>query len=219
MPKLIPLYILFFMASACASSVQMIKFPRRPNETFTNNSLKEYFRTHKAPEIVLRIPAGIEKAGGNSSREQVLLYNTIEKELLKQGFTVRDRNQSGLAAQADLVLELVNLDQGVVYTTNNITYISKKGERQEPGNIDYKRYGATVEFRLILAQTNEFAGTYKYNYQPCLDGCALGSFAVTGSKDARKVQLPHPIAFNTMEEFIKFSVQDMAKALRAVGSQ
>jgi hypothetical protein len=205
--------------ASCASSVQMIKFPRRPNETFTNNNLKAYFRTHKAPEIVLRIPAGIEKAGGNSAREHLLLYNTIEKELLKQGFTVRDRNQSGLAVQSDLVLELVNLDPGVVYITNNITYISKKGERQEPGNIDYKRYGATVEFRLILTQTNEFAGTYKYNYQPCLDGCPLGSFTATGSKDARKVPLHDPIAFNTMEAFIKFSVQDMAKALRAVDSR
>jgi hypothetical protein len=212
MPKLLSIVLLLTMAS-CSSSVQVVKFPRRPNESFTNNNLKEYFKTHKAPDIVLRIPAGMEKPGNYTPRDNHLLYNTIEKELLKQGFTVRDRSQPATASQAELVLELINLDQGVVYSTSNITYVSKKGERQEPGDVNYKRYGATLEFRLILAKTNEFAGTYKYNYQPCLDGCDPGSFTVAGPKAARTVQLREPIPFNTMEEFIRFSVQDMVKSL------
>lgn len=218
--------------ASCSSSKKTINFPKRPNEVFANNNLKEFFKTNGSPNIVLRVPNTDDKATSNTStnKDNNVLWNAIEKELLRQGFSVRDRglfneiiNKTGSTdyskikdlTNTDLILEVVNIDPKVVYTTNKVTLTGKKRVTQQIGEIDYKRYGASVEFRLIMVKNNEIAGSYKYNYEPCVNGCELASFNFKGKRNRREVELRETISVNILEEFIKVCTQDLTKSFKS----
>jgi hypothetical protein len=223
-------FAILFLIS-CSPSSKIIKFPKAPDEVYANNNLKEFFKDNKSPNIVLRVPNNNDKATSNTStsKDNNVLYNAIEKELLRQGFSVRDRglfNELLSKAQTsdyskikdltntDLILEVVNIDPAVVYTTNKITLVGKRKETEQIGNIDYKKFGASVEFRIIMVKNNEIAGTYKYNYHPCPNGCELGTFSFAGRRANQKVLLKETVSVNTLEEFIKICTQDLIKSFR-----
>ena len=220
MKQIIGISIFALIISACGTSSKFIKFPKQPDDVYANNNLKEFFKTNNTPNIVLRVPNNNDKATSNTStgKDNNILYNAIEKELLKQGFSVRDRglfNELLSKAQSsdyskikeltntDIILEVVNIDPAVIYTTNKVTLVGKKKETQEIGTVDYKKYGASVEFRLIMVKNNEIAGTYKYNYQPCASGCEIQTFKFTGKRLSQQVELKETVSVNTLEEFIK----------------
>lgn len=221
-----------FILTSCSSSTKIIKFSKSPDEVYANNNLKEFFKTNTTPNIVLRVPNNNDKATSNTinSKDNNVLYNAIEKELLRQGFSVRDRglfNELLSKSQTsdyskikeltntDVILEVVNIDPAVIYTTNKVTLIGKKRQTEEIGNIDYKKYGASVEFRIIMVKNNEIAGSYKYNYQPCPNGCEIGTFSFSGKRTNPQVVLKETVSVNTLEEFIKLCTQDLIKSFRA----
>jgi hypothetical protein len=225
------LAVLLFLVS-CSNSTKIIKFPKRSDEIFANNNLKEFFKANRTPNIVLRVPNSADKATSNTSMtaDNNVFYNAIEKELLKQGYSVRDRglfneiiNKSGSTdyskikdlTNTDLILEVVNIDPKVIYSTNKITQVGKKKTSEQIGNIDYKRYGASVEYKLIMVNNNEISGTYKYNYQPCPTGCEIGTFKFTGKNNSKQVVLRETVSVNTMEEFITLCTQDLIKSFRS----
>jgi len=218
--------------SACSSSTRVIKFPKRPDDIYANNNLKEFFKSNSSPNIVLRVPNSADKATSNTSltQDNNVLYNAIEKEFLKQGFSVRDRglfneiiNKSGSTdysrikdlTNTDLILEVVNIDPKVIYTTNRVAVIGKKRTTEQIGQIDYKRYGASVEFRLIMVKNNEIAGSYKYHYQPCPDGCEIASFKFSGKKSSKQVELRETVSVNTLEEFITSCTKDLIRSFKS----
>ncbi|WP_248480559.1 hypothetical protein [Spirosoma liriopis] len=126
--------------------------------------------------------------------DETALYNAIEKQLFKEGFSVRDRglfNQvldanQGVAyskisslTDTDLILELVRLDNPVGYTTN---VCNTEPDNQQRLINDYRDMrGASVEFKLVHVRTNEIVGSYKIHYTPCLEGCR-GLYKKAGSK-------------------------------------
>lgn len=223
---------IILLLMGCSAPTKIIKFPKRPDDVFANSNLKEFFRTNKNPNIVLRVPNSDDKATSNTStnKDNNVLYNAIEKELLKQGYSVRDRglfneiiNKSGSTdyskikdlTNTDLILEVVNIDPKVIYSTNKVTLVGNKKTTEQIGNIDYKRYGASVEYRLIMVKNNEIAGTYKYNYQPCPDGCELGSFKFSGKRNNKEVELRETVSVNTLEEFITKCTKDLIKSFKS----
>lgn len=126
--------------------------------------------------------------------DETALYNAIEKQLFKEGFSVRDR---GLFNQVlddnksldyskikdltntDLILELVSLESSVGYITNVCHTYPDGGQRIIN---EYRTpTGASVEFKLVHVKTNEIVGSYKLHYTPCLEECR-GSYTKKGSK-------------------------------------
>jgi hypothetical protein len=221
---------IIFLAS-CSSSTKIIKYPKKSDEIYANNNLRQFLTSNSSPKIVLRVPNTADKATSNTatSKDNNILYNAIEKEFLKSGFSVRDRglfneiiDKSSSTdyskikdlTDTDLILEVVNIDPAVIYATNKIIVITKKKQTEEIQKIDYKRYGASVEYRLIIVKNNEIAGTYKYNYQRCPDGCAVSSFTFS-SKRSKQVILKETVSVNTLEEFIKRSTQDLIHSFKA----
>ena len=216
---------------SCSSSTKIINYPKKPDEIFVNANLKQFLKANTAPKMVLRVPNSADKATSNTSTNQDnnLLYNAIEKEFLKAGFSVRDRglfneiiNKTGSTdyskiqdlTNTDLILEVVNIDPKVIYSTNKVTVVSKKKRTEEIQGIDYKRYGASVEYKLIIVKNNEIAGAYKYNYKPCPDGCAIGTFSFVG-KRSKEIALKESVSVNSLEEFIKFSTNDLIKSFKS----
>lgn len=224
--------LILFTSLGCSPSTKIIKFPKQPNEVFANENLKNFFKANKTPNIVLRVPNNNDKATSNTStsKDNNVLYNAIEKELLKEGFSVRDRglfnellSKSQMSdysnikelTNTDVILEVVNINPAVVYSTNKVTIVGKKKETEKIGTVDYKTYGASVEYRLILVKNNEIAGTYKYNYQPCATGCETGTFTFTGKNALKKIELKETVAINALEQFITLCTKDLIKSFRA----
>ena len=81
------------LLTGCSSGKQIIKFPTVPDETYANPNLRDFFKSNRNPNIVLRVPNNNDKATSNTStsKNNDVLYNTIEKELLRENFSVRDR--------------------------------------------------------------------------------------------------------------------------------
>lgn len=217
---------ILFLAS-CLSGKQIIKFPKSPDDTYANPNLKTFFKENRTPSIVLRVPNNSDRVTSNSVIN--VLYNAIEKELVKQNFSVRDRglfnellNKSQTSdyskikelTNTDIILEVVNMDLSVLYSTNKITTVGTKKETVKLGNIDYKEKGASAEFKVILVKTNEIAGTYKYNYTPCENGCEIGTFKFTGKKGNKKMELRETVEINTMEEFVKLSTKKLIQSFK-----
>lgn len=229
MNKLLLIVVLACLFAGCASGTKVVKFPKKLDDIYANNHLKAFFNTNKSPNIVLRVPNSDDRATSNTnaSPNNNVLYNAIEKEFLKQGFSVRDRglfneiiNKSASTeyskikelTNTDLILEVVNIDPKVVYSTNKITVVKKKKSTEKVGYTDYKKYGASAEFRLILVNTNEIAGTYKYNYQPCPGGCALTVFKFSGKRNSKMVELRESVSVNELEVFMETCTRDLIKS-------
>lgn len=219
-----------FMAS-CSSGKKIIKFPTVPDETYANSNLKAFFNDNNSPNIVLRVPNNNDKATSNTStsKSNDVLYNSIEKELLKENFSVRDRglfNELLSKSQTDdyskikeltntdIILEVVNIDPSVLYTTNKVTTVTSKKEIETVGNITYKDKGASVEYKVILVKNNEIAGTYKFNYKPCPNGCELTTFKFTGRRRNKRIELRETVEINTMEEFMKLTTKKLIASFR-----
>lgn len=217
---------------SCGTSSKIINYSKKPDDIFVNNNLRKFLKENPSPKIVLRVPNSDDKATSNTStsKDNNLLYNAIEKEFLKGGFSVRDRglfneiiNKTGSTdyskiqdlTNTDLILEVVNIDPAIIYTTNKVTLVSKKRKSEQIQEIDYKRYGASVEYRLIIVKNNEIAGTYKYNYKPCPDGCEISSFSFS-NKRSKEISLKETVSVNALEEFIKYSTQDLIKSFKGI---
>ena len=170
------------------STVRTVKFSPKNNEITTTPSLKEYLSTNPNPKIVLRTSARLSSDNVTEKEQNNYLYNTIESELLKSGFIVRDRqlfekivtnsdnntNYENLKQKSDtdLIIELTNLDRSIIYQTNK--YSDSDGREKTSSMLASKIfYGATIEFKVIMINTNEFAGIYKFNYVPCVNGCEI----------------------------------------------
>jgi hypothetical protein len=213
---------------SCTTTRRVIKYPTVGDDTYANANLKQFLSENKSPSIVLRVPNTYDKATSQTTTSKDLLYNAIEKELLKEGFSVRDRGLfNEIISKAptsdysrikdltntDLILEVVNIDSTIIYSTNKVTEISKGKEKEVIQNIDYKRYGASVEFKLILVRNNEIAGSYKFNYKPCGNGCELTVFQFS-NKHPNEVALREYVQVKYLEDFMQSSTRDLIKSFR-----
>jgi len=182
--KIIFLLSIGILLSAC-SSQKFVSFEAPKSETFSTEKLKTFLRSTPNPKVVLRVP----NAQGSATEEDgnTYIYNTIEKELLRNNFIVRDRalfnevvRKSGdrvnyeelkRKTDTDIILELSNLQTDVEYRTNQ--YYTRSGKKSlfDKGEITVR--GAKVDFKVVVIHDNEYAGNYSFNYTPCLNGCEV----------------------------------------------
>lgn len=220
MYKLYTLSLLIFMLTSCSQKA-FVRFSQKKAELTSADILTEIMLVNKSPRIVLRVPdtrkgvtntqattdpqlAVVKPVRNNGATarfqnaelkyDETALYNAIEKQLFKEGFSVRDRglfnqvldaNQSvayskiSSLTDTDLILELVRIDNPVGYTTN-VCYL-EPGNQQRLINEYRDMNGASVEFKLVHVKSNEIVGSYKIHYTPCLDGCQ-GIYRKSGSR-------------------------------------
>jgi hypothetical protein len=217
---------------SCTSYKEIVRYPTVDSETFANADLKQLFRENTRPSIVLRVPNTSDMATSNTqmSTENILMYNAIEKELLEEGFSVRDRglfNEVMVKSttqdyskikdltNTDLILEVINIDQHIVYSTNKVNQVYKTGtEKEVLQDKDYKARGFSIEFKVVIVRNNEIAGTYKYQYKPCVDGCPLSSFNPTGKK-SNVVELRETVTQNdAIDKFMRESTRKLVESFK-----
>jgi len=239
--SLIIITFLFIGCGGIGTRLGKVRLTNRQPEVFTSNSLKGLLQRTQKPSIVLRIPVETSKATTETRFPLSTVYNAIEKELLKGGFTVRDRvlfNELLAKSQTndyskikeltntDLILEVVDFNTSVEYLTNKYYTTSKRGKIKEStlerGQI--KLYGASTEFKVIIVNSNEISGNYKFNYTPCssaLDNCEYiiddnGKLYInTASGKNKKVVQPYEfIESSFMENFMAQSTRDLINQLK-----
>ncbi len=225
---------LTFLLSSCSTlRPGVVQFSESPSEIFTKSSLKEYLRTNQNPKIVLRVPDSAKDATTEERYSKTEVYNSIEKELLKSGFDVRDRglfneilrktetsdySKIRELTDTELILELVSLNTNVEYHTNKYYTPGKRKEKKlYQGNITL--YGASTEFKLILVKTNEIAGTYQFNYAPCTQGCEYqidASGKVYRRRSGKLSEVPDYefVETDLLVEFMKKSTQELIKNMK-----
>lgn len=217
------------------SGTKSIKFANQKDEIYPSENLKTFLKNNKSPKVVLRTPSAKANITATETKNVIensnYLYDAIEKELLKLGFTVRDRqlfNQvvlnndnntdySKLTEKTDteLIIELSKLDSEVLYETNK--YYTDKGTTGVL-SYDYKRYGATVEFKIILMKNNEFAGTYTFNYSPCSNEypCIINESFNKKWKALQRGKTPtyEVVEKSDMERFIREATAQLVESMR-----
>jgi hypothetical protein len=148
------------------------------NEQIASNAIKTFLAKNSSPSIVLKAPKSGRKS--TTSDRNTYIYNAIEKELLVAGFNVKDRGLFNAVMEkskevnykdikeltnTDLLLELVQVSRKVKFKTNKVQ--TKKGEEKVLKNSDFTLYGAVIEFKLTIIETNQFAGSYTFYWSPC----------------------------------------------------
>jgi hypothetical protein len=121
----------------------------------------------------------------------------------------------------DLIIEIVDLNRNVSYSTNEITPIDSKTGAEKvkvPGAILYQSKGAFVEYKVVLVKTNEVAGLYRFYYKPCPNGCLLQDFKVVQTSKKRHSRTgevrEYVVVATKVENFLNASVKDLVAALR-----
>ncbi|MDE3184296.1 MAG: hypothetical protein KGM16_12835 [Bacteroidota bacterium] len=264
--QLIPIIIvgsLFFvlaLASAPARQVADTKYNgafklnTEKDEDVTNASKLEFLKNNPNPTIVLRVPNASREVtqednniktpknnDGANNINDINVYNVIEKELLKAGFTVRDRalfekvlgdksvndySRIKELTETDLILELSSI-QFVKYPMNSFVYYTtskRKGNLEHTVNCTnyFNVYGLKLEFRLIKVKDNDFIGSFTYNYNPCGDNSCNYNINVSAQNacSAPYLQQGNTIVSGTnlisedqIENFVKSSTQKLVKEI------
>lgn len=219
-----------FLLSSCSTS-KTIKFSQKENEVQTTESLSTFLNRTKNPKVVLRVNETSQNVTDKESNSY--LYNAIENQLMASGFVVRDRqlfnqiigNNENNAnydninkkSDTDLIIELTKLDSNVLYETNK--YFDGKGNEKTDQFNSSKKYGATVEFKVVMIKNNQFAGLYRFNYTPCVDGCQISQSMKEiqqNMKLYRKMGVkPYEgVEKNELEEFIKSAARKLVAEMR-----
>lgn len=225
-------------------------------EIVTNKAKLEFIKSVNNPTIVLRVPdanKGVleedknvksdgRKEDGNNSLYNINVYNIIEKELLKGGFTVRDRalfqkvlgdksvndySKIKELTETDLILELSTLEY-VSYPFNSFDVTTQTrrngGVNSRISCSNYSSiYGLKLEFRLIKVKENDFIGSFTYFYSMCPDNTCYYSINVNnGTHGCSEPFLQqgnlvysgiHLISQANRESFVKQASQKLVNAI------
>ena len=256
--------VFFVIALSSTSSKQVVtdtkyngvfKISPEKDEVVKNANKLEFLKTSTNPTIVLRVPnatrAVLEEDkniktpknnDGTNNLNDINVYNVIEKELLKGGFTVRDRalfekvlgdksvndySKIKELTETDMILELSSIEY-VKYPINFFTFFT---HTKRKGNIEnrldcsnyFNLYGLKLEFRLIKVKENDFIGAFTYNYNPCDDNPCNYNINVNPTNNGCSVPYleqgnvvvsgTNLISQEEIERFVKLSTQKMVKEI------
>lgn len=182
-------YYLFFIILLLNSCKAVFITTPKENDIVISTELKELLDTKPNPVVVLRVPYSANKVTEADQKlftQQTQAYNQIEMNLMKAGFTVRDRgllNNLLLSGQTnyveiqnkiqtDIIIEILSLDFSI---DNNISIVGSKNT-----NKVIKLYKCSVnpklaklECKLVIVDKGQTGGMLKLYYTPCLKGCNL----------------------------------------------
>lgn len=228
--------ISFFCITGCFTTKDLpsyktgtISIKPKKDDVFTKPSLTNYMKSTKNPTFVLRVPKQIDDILDENKYSKSQIYNTIEKELAKADFIVRDRalyqkvlDQNIVSdyskikelTNTDLILELVNYEN-INFNTNK--YIDAKGrDKTIDGNFTLK--GVKIEFKLIKVKENDLVGSYSFFYSPCSDGCKY-TFDSNGNlyanNNRKKMTMPYEfVSSDNLEDFFKSCAKRLINELK-----
>ncbi len=184
--RLILIFVFLTVVITFTSCAKELRIVVPEDENIVTRELREYLKKTTSPKIVLKIKESFEKV----SHHELANYITVEKELFKAGFIVRDRMlfqqvlESGgnsykelkEKVDTDLILEITNLS-----TTHRMPIYSKNGEKwrsltyeEEQAVQEQTEYGdvvsAILECKIILVKSGRIGGIFTLYTAPRGEG-------------------------------------------------
>lgn len=222
--------LILFISYSCSTS-KTLRFSKKQDDIVKTESLKDFLTANKNPKVVLRVSSASYTVTEDENIDY--LYNAIENQLLASGFIVRDRqlfnqiigNNDNTVdyevlkkkSDTELIIELTKIDPKVIYKTNK--FYTKNDEERVEKSYTYERFGASVEFKVILISSNEFAGVYKFNYTPCIEGCVISKSLKELTKERKAKEKEKTKAYEGVEKdeleiFIKGATKKLVEEMR-----
>jgi hypothetical protein len=220
------------LSSAAAAATHVVVQPRvPPPDNVTQPALLTFMKTVRNPTIVLRVPAPqtlvTQAQGQQGSADLGEGYLTIEKELVKAGFTVRDRgllveilrsNQNldyGVIQQkidAQLILEIVSIQRR---SYGNDVYV--EANRHREGRLrrgEFPISGWHFESRIIMVSSGEIGGIYTVDVAPeglhfLVSGSDTFNATPQGKRDREHVGYGVGSAQDAAPEFVRMLVSSL----------
>lgn len=156
------------------------KFRQRADEMIFKPDFISFIESKPNCSFVLRVPLIGENVTEEGRFREKSQYFTIEKILMKNGYTVNDRNlfekrinhNIETAEQTDFILELVEFNN-VNYYTNKVIPESSKDNSEATLPRFFTFTGGLANFKIIRIETNEVVAISTLNYTPCTEGCRI----------------------------------------------
>jgi len=223
--------LIVISALAGCTTSKTLKFTKADDNIIKTETLKVFLDKNKNPKVVLRVNSTSFAVTEKENNDY--LFNAIENQLLSNGFVVRDRqlfnqiienNENSVdysklneKSDTDLIIELTKLDSKILYETNQ--YYDLKDNLKIDKYFKHKRYGASVEFKVVIIKSNEFAGAYKFNYTPCVTGCVVSKSLKELQKERKEKEKEKKEGYegverNELEIFIKDATDKLVEAMR-----
>jgi hypothetical protein len=212
-------------------SMHVLVTPNIPRpDSITQPALARFMSSVVTPTIVLRVPRPVNQLSqaATPAGEFSRTYNLIEKELVRAGFTVRDRGlleevlrstqnldyriiQDKIGAQ--LILEIVSIEPRQ-YDTDQ--YASAKGG--ETGRLQKGVFaigGWLFECKVILVNTGEVGGMYTFYMAPKQVHFVLSGDKVFNADEQGTVDMAHTGYGVPLDEMAKPFVERLVAQLKS----
>lgn len=226
------IFISTFLLS-CWPKKGVVKFTATEDNSYLKKDFKSGLNNNQPLSVLLRVPGTPNRTSEQGSISFDRFYNAIERELIENGFIVRDRqifnelvaNRSqsvaDLAAgtETDLIIEITDIDLSVKYKTDN--FIKKKTNKKvflKHGNISMN--GIRTKFKIYSIQKNELVGALEFNYAPCADGCfgkidKYGGFFTYKNGNYIRVKNYQIVESSSAEELAKGMSKELINKLKS----
>ena len=189
--------------TSCAPKLAVVKTQAKTNEIIISEELKKFSKTNVNPSVVLRVPYPTTEIT-NSEQKEIFekndnIYNLLEKNLLKQGFIVRDRgllnkvlkselnsySEIGKQIETDIIIDILSVDFAINNYTNTAT-IKQDGKQIKFYNIPIFKKGkeagsimplnpkiAKLECKFTIVKQGSAGAILTLYKTTCTDGCDL----------------------------------------------
>lgn len=157
------------------------------NEIVKSNELNSYLTSKSKIKFVLRAPAGFDTYSEAEKIKVNGIFGQIEKELIKNGHTVKDRilletlldkgdmslSQVGKAINTDIIIEIIDLNFDIPNQIKDFK-VKEKGFQSNFDlweNLDYVDCRlAMLECRITLVEVGNVGGIFKFYISGCDEG-------------------------------------------------
>ena len=178
---------LSFLIVSCSPKLAMVKTAAKKNDITITSDMKQFSRENKNPSVVLRVPfstSSVSKAEQKRLLKYNDIYNQIEKNLLKAGFTVKDRGmlnnilstgqydyaEIGKKIETDIIIEILSID----FEINNYVYKATEKETNKEIAVEGNKLNpkiAKIECKLTIVDKGLTGGMLTLYYTTCTKGC------------------------------------------------
>lgn len=157
------------------------------NEVVKSNELQEYLEENTSIKFVLRYPEGMDKYSEEDQIRMNEVFGQIEKELIKQGHTVKDRillellldkgektlSEIGKAIDTDIIIEVIQMDFDIQNPVKDfqIKEFGLKTNFDSWENIEFVDCRtAMMECRITMVELGNVGGIFKFYVSGCDEG-------------------------------------------------
>jgi len=173
-----------FLLVSCAPKLAMVKTIPKQNDIIITSEMKQFSKENRNPSVVLRVPyvtSSISETERKHLSKYNDIYNQIEKNLLKAGFTVRDRGllnnilstgqssyaEIGKKIETDIIIEILSIDFAIDNYVH--TAILKKSNKEI--FVTTNPQIAKLECKLTIVDKGLSGGILTLYYTSCTEGC------------------------------------------------